>query len=167
VGDVAAVQASVDAGRAAAERIGKVISAHVIPRPDSDVREMLKIDGWRDSGPQQGGGLTPDREGGGRKSEHAGARQMLEPKGGRKPGRTGAGQAPEAETGGRTPERKGEAGRVELQGAGLESLTVPELRALAREMPDFPIRGRAVARARREELIEYLRRMRPTQSPLT
>ena len=33
VGEVGAVQAAVDAGRAAAERVGRVASAHVIPRP--------------------------------------------------------------------------------------------------------------------------------------
>src|SRR5690625_7634457 len=33
VGEVAAVRAAVDAGRAAAERVGEVLSAHVIPRP--------------------------------------------------------------------------------------------------------------------------------------
>lgn len=33
VGDVAAVQAAVAAGRAAASRVGRVVSSHVIPRP--------------------------------------------------------------------------------------------------------------------------------------
>lgn len=36
-GDVAAVTSAVEAGRTAAERIGKVVSAHVIPRAHSDV----------------------------------------------------------------------------------------------------------------------------------
>ena len=40
-GDVAAVKASVDAGAAAAERIGEVLSTHVIPRPHSDVEDVL------------------------------------------------------------------------------------------------------------------------------
>ena len=42
VGETAAVRAAVDAGRAAAERVGKVISAHVIPRPASDVWDVLE-----------------------------------------------------------------------------------------------------------------------------
>lgn len=37
VGDVAAVRAAVSAGAAAARRVGKVISVHVIPRPDSQL----------------------------------------------------------------------------------------------------------------------------------
>ena len=40
-GDVAAVKAAIDAGQAAAERIGEVISTHVIPRPHSDVDDVL------------------------------------------------------------------------------------------------------------------------------
>ena len=40
-GEVAAVQASVDAGAAAASRVGQLVSQHVIPRPDPAVGEML------------------------------------------------------------------------------------------------------------------------------
>ncbi|MBM3264883.1 MAG: BMC domain-containing protein [candidate division Zixibacteria bacterium] len=40
-GDVAAVKAAVDAGRAAAERVGEVVSSHVIPRPHNDVDDVL------------------------------------------------------------------------------------------------------------------------------
>lgn len=39
-GDVAAVRAAVDAGAAAAQRVGELVSAHVIPRPD-DGTEIL------------------------------------------------------------------------------------------------------------------------------
>lgn len=38
VGDVAAVKAAVSAGAAAAGKVGKVISVHVIPRPDRQLR---------------------------------------------------------------------------------------------------------------------------------
>ena len=40
-GDVAAVKAAVDAGAAAAGRIGEVSSVHVIPRPHNDVDAIL------------------------------------------------------------------------------------------------------------------------------
>ena len=40
-GDVAAVTAAVDAGRAAAEGVGKLISAYVIPRPSEGVGQIL------------------------------------------------------------------------------------------------------------------------------
>ncbi|MPW25529.1 ethanolamine utilization microcompartment protein EutM [Alkalibaculum sp. M08DMB] len=40
-GDVGAVKAATDAGAAAAERVGQLISVHVIPRPHSEVSEIL------------------------------------------------------------------------------------------------------------------------------
>ncbi|MGE5484773.1 MAG: BMC domain-containing protein [Ignavibacteriales bacterium] len=40
-GDVGAVKASVDAGSAAAQRVGELIAVHVIPRPHSDVETIL------------------------------------------------------------------------------------------------------------------------------
>ena len=43
-GDVGAVKAATDAGAAAAERVGEVVSVHVIPRPHADVKQILPID---------------------------------------------------------------------------------------------------------------------------
>ena len=40
-GDVGAVKAAVDAGAAAADKVGQVVSVHVIPRPHQDVEKML------------------------------------------------------------------------------------------------------------------------------
>ncbi|MBD8975233.1 propanediol utilization microcompartment protein PduA [Veillonella magna] len=40
-GDVGAVKAAVDAGSAAAAKVGEVVSTHVIPRPHSDVEAIL------------------------------------------------------------------------------------------------------------------------------
>ena len=40
-GDVGAVKAATDAGAAAAQRVGELVSVHVIPRPHSDVETIL------------------------------------------------------------------------------------------------------------------------------
>ena len=40
-GDVGAVKAATDAGCAAAEKVGEVVSVHVIPRPHSDVDKVI------------------------------------------------------------------------------------------------------------------------------
>ena len=60
VGDVGAVKASVDAGAAAAQRVGELISVHVIPRPHStldglivNVHPLVKDD--TPDGPDDGG----------------------------------------------------------------------------------------------------------------
>src|SRR3984885_985126 len=41
VGDVAAVKAAIDAGSAAASRVGEVIAVQVIPRPHGDVGTVM------------------------------------------------------------------------------------------------------------------------------
>ncbi|HFI0536280.1 ethanolamine utilization microcompartment protein EutM [Streptococcus suis] len=40
-GDVGAVKAATDAGAAAAQRIGELVSVHVIPRPHTEVETIL------------------------------------------------------------------------------------------------------------------------------
>lgn len=40
-GDVGAVKAATDAGAAAAQQVGELISVHVIPRPHSEVETIL------------------------------------------------------------------------------------------------------------------------------
>src|ERR1017187_8903789 len=42
-GDVAAVKAAVDAGAAAAGRLGEVVSVHVIPRPHDDLARAVPV----------------------------------------------------------------------------------------------------------------------------
>jgi len=41
VGEVGAVKAAVDAGAAAARRIGELVSAHVIPRPHEETEKII------------------------------------------------------------------------------------------------------------------------------
>ena len=40
-GDVGAVKAATDAGAAAAERVGELVSVHVIPRPHGEIEAIL------------------------------------------------------------------------------------------------------------------------------
>ncbi len=42
-GDVAACKAATDAGAAAAERVGELVSIHVIPRPSGDLDNIYPI----------------------------------------------------------------------------------------------------------------------------
>ena len=42
-GEVGAVRAAVDAGAAAARRVGEVVATHVIPRPHSEVDDGLPV----------------------------------------------------------------------------------------------------------------------------
>ena len=42
-GDVGAVKSAVEAGGAAASRLGEVVATHVIPRPHEDVEKLLPV----------------------------------------------------------------------------------------------------------------------------
>ncbi len=42
-GDVASVRAAVDAGLRAAEKIGEIVSSHIIPRPHANVDSALPL----------------------------------------------------------------------------------------------------------------------------
>lgn len=42
-GDVGAVKAAIEAAEASASKVGRVVSSHVIPRPDQSVRNLLNM----------------------------------------------------------------------------------------------------------------------------
>ncbi|MEO6953024.1 MAG: ethanolamine utilization microcompartment protein EutM [Polyangia bacterium] len=42
-GDVAAVKAATEAGQRAAERVGELVSVHVIPRPHANIDQALPL----------------------------------------------------------------------------------------------------------------------------
>jgi len=44
-GDVAAVKAATDAGAAAANKVGELVSVHVIPRPHSNLESVFSLTG--------------------------------------------------------------------------------------------------------------------------
>lgn len=99
LGEVAAVKAAVDAGAAAAQRVGQLVAVHVIPRPHEDLGVVAEDDEASDVP------LTRER----------------------------------------------------IDRDQLESLKVVELRSLARRLATFPIKGRDVARAGRDELLAAFR----------
>jgi ethanolamine utilization protein EutM len=45
MGSVGAVKAATDAGARAAQRVGELISVHVIPRPNDQLRKILPMEG--------------------------------------------------------------------------------------------------------------------------
>ena len=56
VGDVAAVKAAVDAGAAAAGRVGEVVGVQVIPRPHEDLGAILPTAGKKEAAQPAGVG---------------------------------------------------------------------------------------------------------------
>ena len=101
-GDVASVKAAVDAGAAAAERVGQLVSVHVIPQPHPALDVL--------SGDVLQSALSD--------------------------GETSA-----------------------VNSALLPDMKVVELRRAARSVSDFPIKGRALARASRDEILAGFRQL--------
>ena len=65
-GDVGAVKAATDAGAAAAERVGELISVHVIPRPHTELEGILApVRGPRSRAAGPAGGFGTGPAGGG------------------------------------------------------------------------------------------------------
>src|SRR5436190_20826843 len=56
VGDVAAVKAAIDAGAAAASRVGEVVGVQVIPRPHEDLGVVLPTIGKKQEAQPVGAG---------------------------------------------------------------------------------------------------------------
>src|SRR5437764_7964861 len=52
-GDVAAVKAATEAGQRAAERVGELVSVHVIPRPHANIDAVLPL-GRQEEAPAAG-----------------------------------------------------------------------------------------------------------------
>lgn len=163
-GDVAAVRAAVDAGAAAAQRVGELVSVHVIPRPDDDTEILIypppgqTRERPRDDAPPEGpsGGGTPPssspRRGGGggaggsappaSKATHAVRTMRYDSEGGEAPAPPALNLAESADAAGYR--------------AQLENLTVHELRHYARGVEGLPIIGRQISRANRDDLIAIL-----------
>lgn len=97
-GDVAAVKSAVDAGAAAAERVGELVAVHVIPRPYPGLELMSDSAAAGDGG---GGAATG--------------------------------------------------------GERLREMKVVDLRHAARQIENFPLKGRELSVATREELLAHFR----------
>ena len=55
-GDVAAVKAATEAGQRAAERVGELVSVHIIPRPHANLDLVLPLGRAEQAAAETGGG---------------------------------------------------------------------------------------------------------------
>ena len=142
-GDVAAVRAAVDAGAAAAQRVGELVSAHVIPRPDDEIEILI---------------YPPPSQSRETRLETESPRDSKTVRRGR-PRKAEPDAAPASESAVTTedtspiPDMSGDEATFRQQ---LDAMTVHELRRYARSVAGFPIFGREISRANRDQLIEEL-----------
>jgi len=126
-GDVGSTKAAIDAAAAAAERVGTVVSVHVIPRPSDDIERML------------GGASTPPPADESKTAPSAGEPEQ-EPVEESVVGPVKEPAPKAVKVPAPKPEKKSEpVDKKSLSAEKLQAMTVQELRMLAREleMPDM------------------------------
>ncbi|MCH7774815.1 MAG: BMC domain-containing protein [Bacteroidetes bacterium] len=173
VGDVAAVKASVDAGAAAAQRVGELVSVHIIPRPDDQIGTILPIGERKKT-------LTAEKIVKSKPSKPAEKiikekevkeelKAVLKVKHDITPEEESK-KVKTLKTSSDTIERlkrealdkkfdeektKKQTSSNEINMRELEKLNVHQLRRLARSTENFPIKGREISRANRGQLLDY------------
>jgi microcompartment protein CcmL/EutN len=165
VGDVAAVKSSVDAGAAAAKRVGELVSVHIIPKPDDQIAEILPLEKeetpTKPSPPKMIKVVEKKKEVVEEKAEEP--EEILEEEEKIEeekisPGATetikrlrrealGKEEKPEK------PEKESTVTKVDM--TELEKLNVHQLRHLARNTEKFPIKGREISRSNRRQLLDH------------
>ncbi|MEW6507292.1 MAG: BMC domain-containing protein [Bacteroidota bacterium] len=203
VGEVAAVKSAVDAGAAAAQRVSQLISAHVIPRPDDQLEEIIYTP---ESKPVQEKNVSKVVEL--KKESDQSFQTVQEKKEESKLRKTpDDSSAADSDTSAKFDENIKSKKKEKLESTGQESITVEarlaalrkeaieeitesdkptnsfedslptffgsvpskeelstlnvhKLRHLARSFEDFPIKGREISRANRDELINHFDKIR-------
>lgn len=191
IGEVAAVKSAVDAGAAAAQRVSQLVSAHVIPRPDDQIEEIIyypeiKVEKQKEKETVDiPTSVVKEVEKEEEKLEIIESPQVEEiekqeslfesvtdkPK-----KKERASQSKSSVASSRIDDLKNEAiselekeSESDFEIASVDSipskeelseLNVHKLRHLARAFENFPIKGRQISRANREELIEHFDKIR-------
>lgn len=142
VGDTAAVRSAVEAGAAAAQKVGQLISKHVIPRPAEGMEDLLYAKSSRSR--EETERLL------GKKSSPAPKEEIAEEE---EPSEESATEEPYAMPEGLSP-------KEQEYFKELDGLTVHQLRTLARSAEGLTIYGREISRANKKQLIEELMRVK-------
>jgi len=150
-GDVGAVKAAVDAGAAAAERVGELISVHVIPRPHPEVEYILS---GRDPEPP-----TSPPESSAPKSTPPEPPALPKPESEPVSAPTQERKAPEKKV--KTP-ANGSKGNTKVSD-DLDSMKVVELRSLARDLGLTSMTRKEIRFAQKDQLVEAIRDFRKVQ----
>jgi len=131
-GELGAVQAAVESAAEAADRVGHLVAAHVIPNPDDGLDPMLP-------GRRYVSKYHPDDD-----------RPRLTPAGDAAPA---APAKPKKKVG--DPPETTESGTYAIK--DLEKMTVAELRKIARSLTRIPLKGREISKANKTELLGAIR----------
>lgn len=194
IGEVAAVKSAVDAGAAAAQRVSQLISAHVIPRPDDQLEDIIFSPELKPGKEKKESKVTEEVEKEPIKStEPAEERESESVKVIESPVKSERIEKPKKKEKSESPVRESNSSESRLEALRkeamqeitgsqepkkedeeittlftgpvpskeeLSTLNVHKLRHLARSFENFPIKGREISRANRDELIEHFDKIR-------
>ncbi|MEG8945854.1 BMC domain-containing protein [Rosettibacter firmus] len=176
IGEVAAVKAAVEAGAAAAQRVSQLISAHVIPRPDDQLDNLIFNDKIVTT--EKNDNIAPNNNLNNPTffDEQQISTDELSPKKQKKEVNSKKEKHTEynshlnklktealKELTNNLPETDGKEADVLTEippEEELSKLNVHKLRHLARSFKNFPIKGREISRANRDQLINYFNQLR-------
>lgn len=165
-GETAAVQSAVDAGAAAAQRLGEIVSTHIIPRPDDQIDQIVNNEGKPEiKRIRKEKEIVEEKPTRTRKKVQVEKEEFLEEE---KPVRTSSSfstidRLKEEALGEFLPSDKTKKVKSKPEQkfnmAELEVMNVHQLRRFARGFEEFPIKGREISRANRGELLDYFKRL--------
>lgn len=141
-GDVAAVQAAMDAAKAAAEPVGQVLYVHVIPRPHEEVDAMLNPPPAAPQAPEPQPPAAPDEPSG-----------TLAADGAEAPEEEAAAPAEMPAQEEAEPSADAKALRETLSPEVLEGMTVKELRTVARDLNITNMTRKEIRFGKKEDLV--------------
>ncbi len=163
VGETAAVKSAVDAGAAAAQRLGELISTHIIPRPDDQIDGIIGEVKSVEIKPRKKE-IIPDS-----KPEQIVKTKKIEEKENFeevKPVQRASSSSTidrlKKEALGKsitleTTVKSKSTEKYNFSMAELEVMNVHQLRRFARDIESFPIKGREISRANRGELLDFFK----------
>ena len=172
IGETAAVKSAVDAGAAAAQRVGQLVSAHVIPRPDDQIEDIIYYSTiTAEEKPKESVKSEKTEKISKEETSKPTLFDEIDKKDIAVPRKRGRPKKPRANqpVGSRLDSLRREAlGEINNEkivitksdkeipsNEELDNLNVHELRHLARSFDNFPIKGRQISRANKDELRDF------------
>lgn len=142
-GELGAVQAAVEAGAKAVERIGELVAVHVIPNPADDLSPLIPTKMYNSQ-------FRPDDD---RPPLHYGSVPSSPSPSTPPVSRGSFGKA------GTPPPPRSASGATRIAPRVLDTMTVVELRQVARGLSRLHLKGREISKANKQQLIDAIKRV--------
>jgi len=165
VGETAAVKSAIDAGAAAAQRVGELVSTHIIPRPDDQIDGIIgEVKQVERKPRKQEEEIIPEK-----KPERTVKQKKIDEKESFeevKPVQRASSLSTidrlKKEALGKSitldkPDKTRSTEKFDFTMSELEVMNVHQLRRFARDIESFPIKGREISRANRGELLDFFK----------